>query len=58
MKGMNPPMMMPRRMMKTTRMMMPMMHRHELMMRRTPNRNLHVMTHHGKMMVGRKGRVL
>jgi hypothetical protein len=30
--------------------------KHELMMRREPNHNVHVITHHGKVQVGRKGR--
>ncbi|WP_305732723.1 hypothetical protein [Trichlorobacter ammonificans] len=42
---------MPRRM-----TMMPMIARHEAMIRRMPNHNVHVITHHGKMMLGRKGR--
>ena len=29
---------------------------HELLMRREPNHNIHVITHHGKIQVGRKGR--
>jgi len=29
---------------------------HELLMRREPNHNVHVITHHGKIQVGRKGR--
>ena len=35
---------------------MPMIAKHELMIRRATNHNLHVITHHGKIMVGRKGR--
>jgi hypothetical protein len=35
---------------------MPMMDKHEQMIRRAANHNLHVITHHGKIMVGRKGR--
>jgi len=30
--------------------------KHELMMRREPNHNVHVITHHGKIQSGRKGR--
>lgn len=30
--------------------------KHELMLRRTANRNVHVMTAHGKIFAGRKGR--
>ena len=50
MKGMMPPIKMPRS------IMMPMMEKHEMMIRRAPNHNVHVITHHGKLMVGRKGR--
>jgi hypothetical protein len=34
----------------------PMLARHERMIRRATNHNLHVITPHGKIMVGRKGR--
>lgn len=37
-------------------MMMPMITRHETMIRRMPNHNVHTITHHGKVMLGRKGR--
>lgn len=30
--------------------------KHDLLMRREPNHNVHVITHHGKLVVGRKGR--
>ena len=30
--------------------------KHELMTRRATNHNAHIITHHGKVMVGRKGR--
>jgi hypothetical protein len=48
----------------TTRTMMPprrrvtpiMIARHELMTRHTPNHNVHMITPHGKVMSGRKGR--
>lgn len=30
--------------------------KHELMIRRATNHNVHIITHHGKVMVGRKGR--
>gem|GEM_PF-2364648 len=49
----------------TTRTMMPrrrmamaaaMKARTGTTMRRTPNHNVHVITHHGKLMCGRKGR--
>ncbi len=36
--------------------MVPMLARHEQMIRRATNHNLHVITHHGKVQVGRKGR--
>lgn len=42
---------MPRRMMLIT-----MLDRHKLIMRRTTNRNAHIITPHGKVMAGRKGR--
>lgn len=32
--------------------------KHEVMMRREPNHNVHVITHHGKIQVGRKGRTV
>lgn len=35
---------------------LPKLDKHELMIRRAPNHNLHVMTHHGKVAIGRKGR--
>ncbi|GFE60445.1 hypothetical protein [Geobacter sp. AOG2] len=41
----------PRHMMKTT-----MTGKHELMIRRAANHNLHVITPHGKIQAGRKGR--
>lgn len=53
MKGMTLPKMMPRPKNMTT---MPAKHEH--LIRRTPNRNLHVITHHGKIQVGRKGRTV
>jgi len=47
----------------TTRTMTPRRHMAAAMkarlgttMRRTPNHNVHVITHHGKLMCGRKGR--
>lgn len=30
--------------------------KHELMIRRATNHNVHIITHHGKVMIGRKGR--
>jgi hypothetical protein len=30
--------------------------KHELMFLRATNQNVHIITHHGKMMAGRKGR--
>ena len=39
-----------------TKTVMPMMAKHEQIIRRATNHNLHVITHHGKIMVGRKGR--
>jgi hypothetical protein len=51
MKGMNRTMMMPRRAGKTATA-----GKHEMLIRRAANHNLHVMTHHGKVMLGRKGR--
>lgn len=50
MKGTMLPTKMPRR------MMVPMLTKHEHMIRRATNHNLHVITHHGKMQIGRKGR--
>lgn len=32
--------------------------KHELLMRREPNHNVHVITHHGKIQAGRKGRTI
>jgi len=32
--------------------------KHELLMRREPNHNVHVITHHGKVQTGRKGRTV
>ncbi|MBJ6752739.1 hypothetical protein [Geomonas anaerohicana] len=32
--------------------------KHEMMMRREPNHNVHVITHHGKIHSGRKGRTM
>lgn len=43
-------------MMQRQRLTMAMLERHELMMRRTVNRNAHVITPHGNVMAGRKGR--
>jgi len=40
----------------TRRMVMPMVNKHEQMIRRATNHNLHVITHYGKLQVGRKGR--
>lgn len=40
----------------TRRTVMPMLNRHEQMIRRATNHNLHVITHHGKVQIGRKGR--
>ena len=51
MKTMTTRTMMPRR-----RMIAAMKTRMTNTLRRTPNHNLHVMTHHGKIMCGRKGR--
>lgn len=50
MKGMMLPPKTPRR------TMLPMLTKHEQMIRRATNHNLHVITHHGKLQVGRKGR--
>lgn len=36
--------------------MTPMLAKHEQMIRRAANHNVHIITHHGKIMVGRKGR--
>lgn len=36
--------------------MSPMLHKHETMLRRATNHNVHVITHHGKVQIGRKGR--
>lgn len=38
------------------RTMLTMLTKHEQMIRRATNHNLHVITHHGKLQVGRKGR--
>lgn len=38
------------------RMTAPMKSKAGVTMRRTPNHNVHVITHHGKVMAGRKGR--
>lgn len=35
-----------------------MVTKHELLMRREPNHNVHVITHHGKVQTGRKGRTV
>jgi len=51
MKTMTTRSMMPRRTMMTA-----MKARTGNTMRRTPNHNVHVITHHGKLMCGRKGR--
>ena len=40
----------------TRRTVMPMLNKHEQMIRRATNHNLHVITHHGKVQIGRKGR--
>ncbi len=48
--------MMTRTMMPSRRMAAAMKARTGHTMRRTPNRNVHVITHHGKLMCGRKGR--
>lgn len=50
MKGMKIPKM-PRR-----KMMAKLPGRHGVMIRRAANHNAHIITHHGKMRVGRKGR--
>jgi len=36
--------------------MIPMLAKHELMTRRATNHNVHIITHHGKVQIGRKGR--
>ncbi|GFO63197.1 hypothetical protein M1B72_17665 [Geomonas paludis] len=41
---------------KTSKAMVPP--KHEMMMRREPNHNVHVITHHGKIHSGRKGRTM
>ena len=51
MRGMKRTMMMRRGM-----MVMTMLDRHKMMMRRSTNRNAHIITPHGKVMAGRKGR--
>lgn len=33
-----------------------MLTKHEMLIRREPNHNVHVITHHGKIQTGRKGR--
>lgn len=52
MKGMVPPVKM------TRHVVVPMLNKHELVIRRAPNHNVHVMTHHGKVVIGRKGRTM
>lgn len=50
-------MMIPGRKMMPLKNMMPvMLAKHEKMIRFEPNHNVYVITHHGKMMLGRKGR--
>jgi hypothetical protein len=51
MKGIKSPNTMPK-----PRSMTSMLARHEHMIRRATNHNVHIITHHGKVMVGRKGR--
>jgi hypothetical protein len=51
MRGMKRPVMNQRRMMRVT-----MLGKHELMIRRAANHNAHVITPHGKLEAGRKGR--
>jgi hypothetical protein len=51
MKGMKRPVMKQRRLLQMT-----MLAKHELMMRRAANRNAHVITPHGRIQAGRKGR--
>ena len=36
--------------------LMAMLDRHKMMLRRSTNRNAHIITPHGKLMAGRKGR--
>jgi len=36
--------------------LMAMLDRHKMMLRRSTNRNAHIITPHGKVMAGRKGR--
>jgi hypothetical protein len=43
-------------MMKVRPVIIAMPGKHELMIRRDTNHNAHIITHHGKVMVGRKGR--
>ena len=51
MRGMKRTMMVPRGM-----MLMAMLDRQKMMMRRSTNRNAHIITPHGTLMSGRKGR--
>jgi len=51
MRGMKRTLMRPRGM-----MLMAMLDRHKMIMRRSTNRNAHIITPHGKVMAGRKGR--
>lgn len=51
MRGMKEPVMKQRRMMRMT-----MLGKHGLMIRRAANQNVHVITPHGKVQAGRKGR--
>ncbi len=51
MRGMKRPVMKESRMVRAT-----MLGKHELMMRRAANRNAHVITPHGRIQSGRKGR--
>ena len=51
MKGTTTPMKVKRRM-----MLVPALAKHELMIRRDGKHNTHVITHHGKVFFGRKGR--
>jgi len=37
-------------------MLMALLDRHKMMLRRSTNRNAHIITPHGKVMAGRKGR--
>jgi hypothetical protein len=48
---MKPTMTTPRKM-----MLLSMIDRHKIMLRRSANRNAHIITPHGKVMTGRKGR--